>query len=548
MNLKEKITEIVDFIFEDFGIYKDFPEKKRLLIHDNVHGTLNFKDYERKIINSPFLQRLTQIRQMGLANFVYPGAIHTRFIHSLGVSYISSKIIESLFDSSPSKEIINSLRLAGLLHDIGFGPFSHLSDAIYSSLEYFPEYNETNYMDKLLIDNYTPSLGISKNIHEIVAYHLLNNKRFKEFLEEIYHETPINLNLVPLLITGNHIKKEITNEEESIAIKVINGFSDADKIDYIYRDSLFTGLPLPIDFDRLYPFFTKISFEGGKYFEIGVQEKGARAFHLLLSAKSKMFPTIYHHHTTIACESLLMKGIINIIRNFKEKNSNLDMFHPINGAFDLLFYTDNTILNYLKMTQDPIATDVVNRLNKRKHYRRIVQLYYWELFKKFINSKEEFMSENGLDSFDIKLYNEYKEKQEKKIDNFQTLLENYSNILEFKKELVKKAGKDYILNKFSYLGQMNEDDIIDYIIEIRFTPAFPKRPYEQPYIKTSDSITKQETLMSLNDLGYRAPKDEEILSIIFYAFPEIVDLLKKPLTELLREKLGEEIMRSISFS
>lgn len=92
MNFSKKIGNICKFIFKNYGIHEGFPKKDKLIIHDNVFGTLEFTEYERKIINSPFLQRLTQISQMGLANTVYPGAVHNRFSHSLGVSYIAEKI------------------------------------------------------------------------------------------------------------------------------------------------------------------------------------------------------------------------------------------------------------------------------------------------------------------------------------------------------------------------------------------------------------------------------------------------------------------------
>jgi HD superfamily phosphohydrolase len=96
MSLSNKIDDIIEFIFNNFGIREKFPKKSKLLIHDNVFGTLKFTEFERKVINSPFLQRLTQIHQMGLAFFVYPGAVHKRFSHSLGVSYLSEKVYSNL--------------------------------------------------------------------------------------------------------------------------------------------------------------------------------------------------------------------------------------------------------------------------------------------------------------------------------------------------------------------------------------------------------------------------------------------------------------------
>ncbi|MHA1380981.1 MAG: HD domain-containing protein [Candidatus Helarchaeota archaeon] len=541
MNLDDIISNIVDYNFDNFGIHDKFPKKARLLIHDNVHGTLEFTDYERKVINSPFLQRLTQIKQVGLAHFLYPGCVHHRFSHSLGVSHIANKIIQNIFESNKN-EVTNSVRLAGLLHDIGFGPFSHVSDRIYKVLEYFPDYNKKDYVDKLLKKE-IPNLGARKNVHEIIGFLLLKSKRLKELLEDIYKNEDIDLDLVPLLITGNHLKEKIIDDEKKVAVKIINGFSDADKIDYIFRDSFFTGLPLPIDFDRLLPFFTKICLNDD-CFELGVDIKGARAFHLLLTAKTKMFSTIYHHHTTIAFESLLIKGIINAIRNFNEIET--DKYRPLTGALDLLYHTDNSILNFFKTINNPISNDVFNRLNKRKHYRRIIQLYDWELSNRLIKSPMKYAKEKGIKNLDYKEYENYKDTQIKKISDFKDKIRVHSNVLDFKKELVKKAGKKDVLNKFSYLDKTEENDIIDYVIEIHYTEVPSKKPYKQPYVNVYDSIANCETILSLEEMGYRSPKDKEILSIIFYALPEIVELLTVPLKELLKEKIGNEILRKIS--
>ena len=183
MNLGDKIDGIVDFIFDRFGKIKDFPVKSRLLIHDNVHGTLEFTSYERKIINSPFLQRLTQIHQLGLASLVYPGGVHNRFSHSLGVSHVSKRILKVLKNKVGLSDneydlYLNTLKLAGLLHDIGHGPFSHVSEMVFSILTNFPDVKNLK-IDKQIFDE-PDKLGIAKNLHETLSYHLI--KLFLKFL------------------------------------------------------------------------------------------------------------------------------------------------------------------------------------------------------------------------------------------------------------------------------------------------------------------------------------------------------------------------------
>jgi len=569
MNIDQKIENLVDFIFSRFGIFEDFPRKERLLIHDNVYGTLRFTEFERKIINSPFLQRLTQIHQMGLAYYVYPGAVHNRFTHSLGVSYISDRIYKYLVQSNKNEEEYNTLRLAGLLHDIGHGPFSHVSDKIFKIITNFPEIPNLK-LDSQLFD-IPDKIGFYKNIHEVISYHIITSKIFQDLLKDIYSGININLELVPLCITGNvmpysdengnHYKT--LNKDETLLIKIINGFSDADKIDYIFRDSQFTGIPLPIDVDRLLPFFTVIKPHGS--YELGVYKKGARAFHLLLQSKSKMFPTVYHHHTTLACETLLQFGIIDAIKNIKNyiRELDVDKWPPIESAIDLLYYTDNSLLDYLRIINNPISNDVINRLYTRRHYRKIIQLFVWDLRKRLIKSRSKFLEKirdsdeftklqqlfrgKKIAKYSYKLdliYKRYEKEKEKRIDEFFKQLEDYDKLLEFKQKIISNVNWQEILNKLPENIRILEKDIlIDYIINVQISPKFETKPYLQPYILRKDPFSGIDELLTLKDMGFTEPKEFEFQQIIFYVLPEFKNLLKPCIINHIKDFFGKEYFK-----
>lgn len=558
MDIKEKIKDIVNHIFENHGSYQYFPKKTRLLIHDNIHGTLRFNKTERKIINSPFLQRLTLINQMGLAHYVYPGAVHNRFSHSLGVPYLAEKIYSNIKKFKINQKDINTLKLAGLLHDIGHGPFSHVTDKkIYKMLIGLPKERKSKIRIDYNIFDKPDKIQRRKNIHEIIGYHIIKSKRTQDFLNKIYSCMDIDLDLVPLCITGNekpypdkngHYHSDLS-EDDKLFVKIINGFSDADKIDYILRDSHFSGLPLPIDFDRLLPFFTILKH--GETFELGVFAKGARAFHLLLQSKSKMFPTVYEHHTTLACETLLRYGIINAMENVDtfENELDKDIYIPIKGPLDLLYHTDNSLMRYLKVIKNPISNDVVSRLYTRRHYRRAIQLFVWHLEKKLIISYRDFLKyyskynnrkilESNHDKKES--FKEFIKKQGRKIYDFPELFNEYDKRLDFKDKIISHIKWRKILSKLpKALQKIDEEILKDYIIKIEFTSKFENKPYIQPYILREDVFTGKKEYLTLQEMGFSGPSDKEHLQYIFYVLPELKKLLVRYIRRYIKEFFGE---------
>lgn len=265
------------------GYESNFTEK----IYDNVYGFIYLTKEEKELLSTPYFQRLNHIRQLGLAYFVFPGAVHTRFSHSLGVLYIAEKMIqrlkkinyELLTEDKNKDKYHKILRLAALLHDIGHYPLSHTIEASYkeSSLFIEKEYNEkinpllhkqanTNALtDKTQIAKDFKSDINASNINRILYY----SEKMKEIEDKKYHHE----NLAEKVIKSKHFsnilknKFKINDDDIDVICKIINGTNDkkeyfilakiiksnfdADQMDYMIRDTQNTGINVNIDLDYI---------------------------------------------------------------------------------------------------------------------------------------------------------------------------------------------------------------------------------------------------------------------------------------------------------
>jgi hypothetical protein len=221
-------------------------------IRDAIHGNIYLSDVESAILDTPSFQRLRRIKQLGFTYLVYPGANHTRFEHSLGVMHILGRISERL-NLSESKTTY--LRLAGLLHDIGHGPYSHTSEMFLHEVS-----------------------------HEAVTKEILLKGEIRDILSNSKKKI---LNLII-----NHSKYA----------KLIHGDIDADRMDYLVRDSYYTGVAYGIvDLERL---FSTIKFSRNELIVTDLFAAEA-----LLRARFLMFPTVYEHHAVRIAEAMFAKAV-----------------------------------------------------------------------------------------------------------------------------------------------------------------------------------------------------------------------------------------------
>lgn len=216
-------------------------------ILDNVHGFIQYTEAEKKIMDTQLFKRLQSIKQLSVVNWVFPGSEHTRYIHSLGVMHIADKMAKSLKLTPKERKLI---RLAGLLHDIGHYPLSHVCESPYknsfalcelpSDEEYCKECNKTvvDAIDGFTISTKTMFMFKSKGLHHeaIGATIVQNNEEIRKIIiDEIGDENAPNI--IADIITGNVEREEVN----PLLVQIIHSELDADGIDYLMRDATFSG-------------------------------------------------------------------------------------------------------------------------------------------------------------------------------------------------------------------------------------------------------------------------------------------------------------------
>src|SRR6478752_6372096 len=215
--------------------------------NDPIWGTVYLRAHELAVLDSPLVQRLRRIKQLGVVHYVYPAATHSRLEHSLGVVHQVQRMITSLndrgfegheaADSAPiiSPALEDTLRMAALCHDVGHGFMSHVSEYALSA---------NRQCEDLQLEfqgvHQRPSLP---QLSEMAAFYMVGSPAFKELIEKVYSRThralPIDFaHNLQRLIMGRPLSEELILLHE-----FISGPFDADKLDYYARDAFMCGIP-----------------------------------------------------------------------------------------------------------------------------------------------------------------------------------------------------------------------------------------------------------------------------------------------------------------
>lgn len=285
-------------------------------MRDPIYGFISFNELEKDVIAQPSFQRLRRIRQLGTAEMVYPGAVHTRFEHSLGVMHLASLMYDAMIKNDKNRQILiekkrysdagfgknrQLIRLAALLHDIGHPPFSHASENIMPMDENDEPYDHEDY-----------SASIIRNVlKDIIEDHPYNESNYDVSPEDVAR-----------LIEGN------TRLGSKLFWKIlISSQLDADRGDYLLRDSHHVGVKYGIyDHLRLINTLSLGIDPESEEVVLGIDEDGWHVAESLVSARYQMFTQVYFHKTVRAFQYHLEEAMKAVLpgsklpppRNFEE--------------------------------------------------------------------------------------------------------------------------------------------------------------------------------------------------------------------------------------
>jgi len=286
---------------------------KKKIINDPVYGFINiFDEIIFDLIEHPYFQRLRRIKQLGLTHFVYPGAMHTRFQHSLGSLHLMQSSIDII--RSKGHEITQNEALAAkiaiLLHDIGHGPLSHTLEDVW----------------------------LTDFSHE--EFSLL-------FMDELNKEFNGELNLAIKIFKNQYHKKFLH--------QLVSSQLDMDRLDYLRRDSFFTGVSEGvIGSDRI------IKMLNVHNDHLVVEAKGVHSIEKFLIARWIMYWQVYFHKTVISADKLL-SSILKRAKHLINNGENIDCTSQLEYFLKEQYKHDNSeglLKNYSKLDDNDIAASL----------------------------------------------------------------------------------------------------------------------------------------------------------------------------------------------
>ncbi|CAL9702705.1 unnamed protein product [Knipowitschia caucasica] len=427
------------------------------VFNDPVHGHMEFHPILVKIIDTPHFQRLRYIKQLGGAYFVYPGASHNRFEHSLGTAHLAGQLVQSLKRNQPELDIddrdILCVEIAGLCHDLGHGPFSHMFDGMFipkskhrpgwkhetASIEMFDDI--VKYLEK---NNYDLKLELSKlcesNENDDIMF-------IKEMIDgpnkqEHFEGRPPN---------KYFLYEIISNKRNSI---------DVDKFDYFARDCHHLGLKNCFDYTRYIKFAKVFEVDGQQ--QICTRDKEMSNVYEMFHTRSSLHRKAYQHKTNKIIEVMITDALLKADRDLTPEGENPEHKCLISRAIDKMD-------DYLKLTDDIFekicystdpelkdAREILQNILSRKLYKYLGKVKITD--ELFAETEEQWKTELAQRST-------YRGETPLTEDDFEIII----SCFDFGKKGQNPMESLYVYDKFNNVFKIPSEQVSQFLLPNKFS-------------------------------------------------------------------------------
>src|SRR5258708_3575310 len=323
------------------GLYVAFPKT----FTDPVLGPVELYEWEVAMLDSPLLQRLRGIRQLGMAHAVYAAAVHDRLSHCLGVVEIAARMIQGLEKNAkyrqkyginpdadlplPNENERYSIRLAALLHDIGHAPFSHATEALVQERSL----GDLEAVFDLLRCEFEGAERIKTS--EAIAVLSILSEPLKKVFEHPRFAVPFDAKDDLAMAISARVLGSRRDLSAPYLSGVVSGPVDADKLDYMARDSYFTGLPIGLDVNRLISKLEIVTITPDlivdkelkkradeaprrRIYQLGISLSGLTAYEQMIVGRVLLYDRVYYHHK-VRCGEAMIRRLFEIAEQERDR-------------------------------------------------------------------------------------------------------------------------------------------------------------------------------------------------------------------------------------
>lgn len=383
---RQAISEFAEEFVGNRCYQKPFPKDVKI-VHDPLWGTIRLDPWEVALIDLPLFQRLRQIHQTSLVSYVFPGCNHSRFEHTLGVVQQTQRLIDAVntqfsLKSLPFEfETVRNLRLAALFHDCGHSCFSHISEELYRSCPDMLAFFDSDEFPHC-------------NPHEAIGALILRSEPVRRFIHELEKKFDITLDpdTASNYIIGVPAKGR---ERHSYETQVINGPFDADKLDYIFRDAHYSGIPVGLDLERLWA-SCKISVTKGGVRVLTLHQASVAPLEQVLFSKVNLFAIVYQHPKVRAAERMF-QSVIEIA-----KKDPKGLHFSISGRELNL----NRATDYLWLTDEIFFAEALRRKRDDPLHKRLHDIRYRRFFVRALTISNDTIGKCNAEFLQLRKLNE----------------------------------------------------------------------------------------------------------------------------------------------